>query len=366
MGARRRLTRATVAIPLAVVLAFTMLTGPSAAGQPPDSLEEQIAAADAELDAAQARLADTFEAFAAAEDRYRRANAAAEAAADTATRTRSEAAAAAQHERDMRLEFDEFATASFQQRSSIGSLRAYIGASSPSDLLDRASMMNVLSARYGDVLTGTREAAERKSAADREARTSLTQAQRDRDAAARAKTDAERAYRTAVDIQDEAKAETAELAARRASLAAQSSESGGSSGGGQVGGGGSGSVVLPAQGTLTSTYGARGGSIHFGIDIANSIGTPILSTTGGEVIDSGPASGFGLWVRVQHGDGLITVYGHINESLVNVGQQVGAGEQIATMGNRGQSTGPHLHFEVHQNGNKIDPLPWLRSQGVNI
>jgi murein DD-endopeptidase MepM/ murein hydrolase activator NlpD len=51
---------------------------------------------------------------------------------------------------------------------------------------------------------------------------------------------------------------------------------------------------------------------------------------------------------------------------VNVGQQVAAGEQIATIGNRGQSTGPHLHFEVHQDGSKIDPLPWLRGHGVNI
>jgi murein DD-endopeptidase MepM/ murein hydrolase activator NlpD len=368
MGARR-LTRATVAIPLAIVLTSAMLTGPSAAGQPPASLEEQIAAADAELEAAQARLADTFEAFAAADDRYRRASVAADAASETANRTHTEATAAAQHERDMRLEFDEFAAASFRQRSSIGSIRAYLGASSPSDLLDRASMMNVLSARYGDVLAGTRQAAQRKSAADREARTALDQAERDRDAAARAKTDAERAYRTAVDVQDEAKAETAQLAARRASLAAQSSEAENTSPGqsGQSGqSSASGAVVLPAQGRLTSTYGARGGSIHFGIDIANSIGTPILSAMAGEVIDSGPASGFGLWVRVQHGDGLITVYGHINESLVNVGQQVGAGEQIATLGNRGQSTGPHLHFEVHQNGNKIDPLPWLRSHGVNI
>jgi len=125
-------------------------------------------------------------------------------------------------------------------------------------------------------------------------------------------------------------------------------------------------VVKPAQGTLTSTYGARWGTVHYGIDIANSIGTPILSAMAGTVIDSGPASGFGLWVRVQHANGVITVYGHINESLVSVGQRVSAGQQIATMGNRGQSTGPHLHFEVHQNGSKIDPLPWLRSRGVSI
>lgn len=128
-----------------------------------------------------------------------------------------------------------------------------------------------------------------------------------------------------------------------------------------------GRVVLPAVGTLTSGFGARWGSTHKGIDIANSIGTPILATMAGEVIDSGPASGFGMWVRLKHADGTISVYGHINESLVSVGQQVAAGEQIATMGNRGQATGPHLHFEIWLHGEeKIDPLSWLRSNGVNI
>lgn len=127
-----------------------------------------------------------------------------------------------------------------------------------------------------------------------------------------------------------------------------------------------GSVVAPVIGTITSLFGSRWGGTHYGLDVANSIGTPIRSATGGEVIDSGPASGFGLWVRVQADDGTITVYGHINETLVEVGQQVSAGEQIATVGNRGNSTGPHLHFEVWQDGEKIDPLDWLRSNGADI
>ncbi len=128
-----------------------------------------------------------------------------------------------------------------------------------------------------------------------------------------------------------------------------------------------GDVVQPASGELTSGFGARWGSSHYGIDIANSIGTPIYSTTDGVVAESGPASGFGLWIRVQHGDGTESVYGHINESLVSEGQQVAAGEQIATMGNRGQSTGPHLHFEIWQNGGqKVDPLSWLLSYGIDL
>ncbi|MEU5842084.1 M23 family metallopeptidase [Rhodococcus sp. NPDC047139] len=126
-------------------------------------------------------------------------------------------------------------------------------------------------------------------------------------------------------------------------------------------------VAFPAAGTLTSGFGPRWGTNHNGIDIANSIGTPIVSVTDGVVIESGPATGFGLWVRVRQDDGTIGVYGHIDASLVVPGQHVRAGEQIATMGNRGQSTGPHLHYEVWQpNGTKIDPMPWFHARGVPV
>lgn len=125
--------------------------------------------------------------------------------------------------------------------------------------------------------------------------------------------------------------------------------------------------VLPAVGTFTSNFGQRWGVIHAGVDIANAIGTPILAVADGKVIDAGPASGFGMWVRLQHADGTITVYGHIDSATVSVGQEVMAGDQIARMGNRGFSTGPHLHFEVHLPGeNKIDPLPWLASRGIGL
>src|SRR5690606_393976 len=89
--------------------------------------------------------------------------------------------------------------------------------------------------------------------------------------------------------------------------------------------------VTPAEGYLTSGCGRRWGTIHYGIDIANSKGTPIYSVADGVVIEAGPASGFGLWVRVQHEDGSISVYGHVNTILVNEGETVKAGDQIATM-----------------------------------
>ncbi|AWK76852.1 peptidase M23 (plasmid) [Rhodococcus oxybenzonivorans] len=125
-------------------------------------------------------------------------------------------------------------------------------------------------------------------------------------------------------------------------------------------------TVQPVSGTLSSGYGPRWGAHHGGIDIAAPIGTPIQSAADGEVISAGPASGFGLWVRVRHDDGAVTAYGHINEFIVNVGQRVAAGQQIATVGNRGQSTGPHLHFEVSDaGGNRLNPSQWLRDRGVS-
>jgi murein DD-endopeptidase MepM/ murein hydrolase activator NlpD len=129
-------------------------------------------------------------------------------------------------------------------------------------------------------------------------------------------------------------------------------------------------VVLPVAGAhLTSVFGARWGTLHAGIDLAAPMQTPEYAAMDGIVLEAGPASGFGLAVYIQHANGDVTVYGHMDSILVKAGQVVRAGDTIALLGNRGQSTGPHLHFEVHVggiNGQKIDPLPWLRERGIAI
>lgn len=124
-------------------------------------------------------------------------------------------------------------------------------------------------------------------------------------------------------------------------------------------------TVRPVAGVMTSGYGSRWGAFHYGVDFADSIGSPIHSVENGTVIDAGPASGFGLWVRVQHDDGTTAVYGHVNEIMAQVGQRVHAGDVIATVGNRGDSTGPHLHLEIWDpDGSRIDPQPYLAARGV--
>jgi murein DD-endopeptidase MepM/ murein hydrolase activator NlpD len=129
-------------------------------------------------------------------------------------------------------------------------------------------------------------------------------------------------------------------------------------------------AVLPINGArLTSGFGARWGTVHAGIDLAAPMRTPEYAAMDGVVLEAGPASGFGLAVYIQHDNGDVTVYGHMDEILVEPGQVVRAGDTIALLGNRGQSTGPHLHFEVHVgglNGTKVDPIPWLRERGIQI
>ncbi|WP_425394547.1 M23 family metallopeptidase [Aldersonia kunmingensis] len=129
---------------------------------------------------------------------------------------------------------------------------------------------------------------------------------------------------------------------------------------------GVGGYTLPARGTFSSGFGPRWGTVHQGIDISAPIGSPIYAAAAGTVIDAGPAQGFGLWVRIRHDDGSITVYGHMYDFFVSVGERVPAGMQIARVGNRGDSTGPHLHFEVIMNGRHVDPVRWLALHGVGI
>jgi murein DD-endopeptidase MepM/ murein hydrolase activator NlpD len=128
--------------------------------------------------------------------------------------------------------------------------------------------------------------------------------------------------------------------------------------------------VSPVDGArLTSGYGGRWGTFHYGIDLAAPMRTPEYAAGDGVVLRAGPASGFGLAVYILHENGDVSVYGHMDEILVEPGQYVDAGETIALLGNRGQSTGPHLHFEVHQggeDGKRINPVGWLAARGVNL
>lgn len=123
--------------------------------------------------------------------------------------------------------------------------------------------------------------------------------------------------------------------------------------------------IWPTVGEVTSRFGWRnspmgeGSDFHPGVDIANSIGTPIVATADGVVVQSEWYSGYGETVQIDHGNSITTLYGHNSQRVVHVGQQVKKGQLIAYVGNTGYSTGPHVHYEVRVNGTAVNPASFL-------
>ena len=120
--------------------------------------------------------------------------------------------------------------------------------------------------------------------------------------------------------------------------------------------------IWPSTGVVTSPYGLRwgGSDFHPGMDIANDLGTPIVATADGVVEYAGwDSGGYGNMVDINHGNGIMTRYGHASQVVVSAGQSVKRGQIIAYMGSTGFSTGPHVHYEVHVNGQKVNPISYL-------
>ena len=119
--------------------------------------------------------------------------------------------------------------------------------------------------------------------------------------------------------------------------------------------------VLPAEGEISSEYGWRWGKLHRGLDIANQIGTPIVSSAAGRVTYAGWNDyGYGYLIEVLHANGVRTLYGHNSKILVKLGQSVRQSQPIALMGSTGRSDGPHLHFEIIPSGNQsVNPRALL-------
>ena len=121
-------------------------------------------------------------------------------------------------------------------------------------------------------------------------------------------------------------------------------------------------AVVPVTGRITSRFGAVESirdHTHKGIDIAATRGTPILATASGTVTFAGWSSGYGYLVKIDHGNGVETYYGHCSKLYVSAGDTVEAGEQIAAVGSTGNSTGNHLHFEIRLDGKQVNPQTYV-------
>ena len=174
----------------------------------------------------------------------------------------------------------------------------------------------------------------------------------------------------------------AEAAARAAAANAANTSGGGGGGGGGAPVGGSPSVgtgsgtgwVRPAGGYISSSYGYRvhpitgNGSFHDGIDLGSGCSTAIVAASAGTVEYVGWYGGYGNYVRINHGNGVATAYGHIVSGgfRVTPGQQVAAGTLVALVGSTGNSTGCHLHYETHVGGGTTDPVGFMAARGVGF
>jgi lipoprotein NlpD len=114
-------------------------------------------------------------------------------------------------------------------------------------------------------------------------------------------------------------------------------------------------LFLPVKGNVTSEFGMRNGRPHKGIDIATSTGEPIHAALDGKVVFAGTQRGYGNVIILEHDDYVMTVYAHNEANLVRLGDLVKKGQPIASVGQTGTATGPHLHFEYRLKGKAINP-----------
>ncbi|WP_222270180.1 M23 family metallopeptidase [Modestobacter marinus] len=348
-----------------------------------------VAAAEAQLEQAQVQAEAAGAAYLAAEEVSLQAQAAAARAA-AELRAATDAVTAAQRQ------IAEFSRDSYMNGSTLSAEMALLDADGPAELVQTAAMLDYVADHQLDVLDVLEIAQVQQANADSTARALRDEAAAAEQAAGDAKAAADgqlaaqqnavaevAAQKASLDqqlqaaqvrllelqgarnayeawlAQKRAEEEAAARAAAEAQAADQASDAAAGSG-----------YARPARGTTSSCYGARWGVTHLGVDIAAPIGTPVRAATNGVVQRAGAATGFGLAVYIRGDDGAITVYGHVNEYYVQAGDRVSAGETIGEVGNRGQSTGPHLHFEVHPSGSlysgAVDPVPWMAARGITI
>jgi murein DD-endopeptidase MepM/ murein hydrolase activator NlpD len=255
-----------------------------------------------------------------------------------------------------------------------------VSASSFDEVIDSVELVSRIGAQDRRIATQVevakmRAAAERRATAETkrlqaatvsvigartdEARVARDQLAGDRDRLATVRSIKQSALAGTREDREEYIREVEALAAESAALAARIQEaqrSAGSTGGGQPSAAG---LVWPCDGVVVSGFGMRWGRLHEGIDIGCAYGTPNRAAAAGTVIHSGWLGGYGNLVVVDHGNGLSTAYAHASALLVGVGQTVSQGETVSLVGSTGNSSGPHLHFEVRVDGVAVDPLFYL-------
>ena len=254
-----------------------------------------------------------------------------------------------------------------------------VSASSFDEVVDNVELLNRIS-RQDKLIARQVEHARTRAAAERRATIATKREQAATVSVISARTDEARTARdrlagerdrlaTVEDLKESALTDTREtreeflhevdsLLAQSAALAERirGVQDNGSTGSGEPSAAG---FIWPCDGVVVSGFGMRWGRMHEGIDIGCAYGTPNRAAASGTVIYAGSLGGYGNLVVVDHGNGLSTAYAHASSILVSVGQSVSQGHTVSLVGSTGNSSGPHLHFEVRVNGVAVDPLPYL-------
>lgn len=429
-SAARRGSAMTLGLTAAIAILLTLPQTPAVAA-PANPSDDSLSAARSAQDAAAAEVGRISALVAVAETDLQRAGLVVEAANDAYReaegRLDEATAAAAAAADELRVAQAAVSTAqadvatlgreSYMRSDSINSLAALVSADGPTELLDRAATLRLLGDQRTATLEGLRVAEARQADADAMARATVTEHQAAAAEAEESKTEAEaqmavfqsamqtasaqmsayqqqlqeaevallalqgqrNAYQAWQDEQsrqraaEQARAAAATQAAAEAAARARQAPAPASSSSTPANGVRTpvviGSGVAPTSGQFSTCFETRWGVMHKGLDIAAPIGTPIYAPVAGRVIRAGSATGYGLAVYIQHDDGSVSVYGHIDGFFVTAGERVSAGQLIAQVGNRGQSTGPHLHFQVNTDGlhaGAINPVTWLAQYGVSM
>ncbi|TCC58928.1 M23 family metallopeptidase [Kribbella pittospori] len=225
--------------------------------------------------------------------------------------------------------------------------------------VDRRDLGSRDASRIDLSLAATRKAAADQAAKQRAARLAANATLTERRALALASAKAAAARKAAAKAKALAAAKAAALAKAKAEAKAAAAKAKAAP-----------KIVLPTTGYhLTARFDQAGGRWahnHTGLDFAAPMGTPVRSVMAGEVIQADYEGAYGRQVKVRHADGTVTSYSHMSEFDVSVGDSVSAGSKVGAIGMTGNTTGPHVHFEVLPGGGSpINPEPWLREHGVN-
>ena len=122
---------------------------------------------------------------------------------------------------------------------------------------------------------------------------------------------------------------------------------------------------MSSFGSRTDPFSGEG-AIHTGVDLSAPEGTPVHAAADGIVVSAEWSGGYGRLVRIDHGDGLQTYYGHLSQFEVVAGQEIRRGDLIGLSGGTGRSTGPHLHYEVRMDGTPVNPYPFLAASALSM